>query len=99
MAYLHSKGVFHGDIKLENIMLYSTTRHSKQRFTMINQELSKSIDLQNEINNSYKINKTEKSPNLVDEMLNYEIKLIDFGCSKIFSKKGERKSGIIGTSI
>ena len=99
VAYLHSKGVFHGDIKLENIMLYSTTRHSKQRFTMINQELSKSIDLQNEINNSYKTNKTEKSPNLVDEMLNYEIKLIDFGCSKIFSKKGERKSGIIGTSM
>ena len=32
-------------------------------------------------------------------MLNYEIKLIDFGCSKIFSKRGERKSGIIGTSI
>ena len=31
-------------------------------------------------------------------MINYEIKLIDFGCSKIF-KKGERKSGIIGTSI
>ena len=32
-------------------------------------------------------------------MLNYEIKLIDFGCSKIFSKRGEKKSGIIGTSI
>ena len=32
-------------------------------------------------------------------MLNYEIKLIDFGFSKIFTKSGERKSGIIGTSI
>jgi calcium-dependent protein kinase len=32
-------------------------------------------------------------------MANYEVKLIDFGCSKIFTKRGERKSGIIGTTI
>ena len=100
VAYLHSKGVFHGDIKLENIMLYSTTKNKKQRFTLINNKLSKNIDLQNEINDSFK-NKiiSKNSSNIVDEMLNYEIKLIDFGCSKMFSKRGERKSGIIGTSI
>ena len=100
VAYLHSKGVFHGDIKLENIMLYSTTKYSKQRFTLINRRLSKNIDLQNEINESFKHKKISKTSSyIVDEMLNYEIKLIDFGCSKIFSRKGERKSGIIGTSI
>ena len=42
---------------------------------------------------------SQKSDELVKEMLNYEIKLIDFGCSKILTKKGERKSGIIGTSM
>ena len=100
VAYLHSKHVFHGDIKLENIMLYSTTKYTTQRFTIINKRLSDDIDLQKEINNSYnnKI-RSQKSLQLIKEMLNYEIKLIDFGCSKILKKKGERKSGIIGTSM
>jgi calcium-dependent protein kinase len=100
VAYLHSKGVFHGDIKLENIMLYSTSKYSKQRFTMINKQLNKSIDLQNEINNYFRTKQNnQNSINIIDEMLNYEIKLIDFGCSKIFTRKGERKSGIIGTTM
>ena len=100
VAYLHSKGVFHGDIKLENIMLYSTSKYRKQRFSMINRNLNKNYKLQNEIDNSYKENKySNNSLNIVNDLLNYEIKLIDFGCSKIFSKRGERKSGIIGTSI
>ena len=100
VAYLHSKGVFHGDIKLENIMLYSTTEYKRKRFSVINRNLNKNYNLQNEINNSYKDNKYSKNSfNIVNDMLNYEIKLIDFGCSKIFSKRGEKKSGIIGTSI
>jgi serine/threonine protein kinase len=41
IAYLHSKGVFHGDIKLENIMLYTTTKkRPNQTFTRINKELT-----------------------------------------------------------
>ena len=100
VAYLHSKGVFHGDIKLENIMLYTTTKHSKQRFTIINRKISYDVSLQNEINKSHGEGiMSQKSDELVKEMLDYEIKLIDFGCSKILTKKGERKSGIIGTSM
>jgi len=103
VAYLHSKGVFHGDIKLENIMLYTTTKSAKERFTLINKQLSHDQDLQIEINNSYSTFNEKRQPSsktikLVEDMLNYEIKLIDFGCSKIFTKRGERKSGIIGTS-
>ena len=103
VAYLHSKGVLHGDIKLENIMLYTTTKSAKERFTMINRELTYDRRLQIEINDSYKEgilkkNLSSDSIKIVNEMLNYEIKLIDFGCSKIFSRGGERKSGIIGTS-
>ena len=100
VAYLHSKGVFHGDIKLENIMLYSTSKYRNQRFSMINRSLNDNIKLQDEINNSYRQKKLSKSSiNMVNDMLNYEIKLIDFGCSNIFSKRGEKKTGIIGTSI
>jgi calcium-dependent protein kinase len=104
IAYLHSKGVFHGDIKLENIMLYTTTKSVDQRFTIINKQITFDKKLQNEIDNSFKNDSvascpSSKSIKIVNEMLNYEIKLIDFGCSKIFTKRGERKSGIIGTSI
>ena len=105
IAYLHSKGVIHGDIKLENIMLYTTTKSARERFTMINKQLSYDPNLQMEIENTFREgseNKREassKSMRVVNDMLSYEIKLIDFGCSKIFSKHGERKSGIIGTSI
>ena len=104
VAYLHSKGVFHGDIKLENIMLYTTTKSADQRFTIINKQISHDHRLQQEIDNSFKndseTSKTSsKSIKIINDMLNYEIKLIDFGCSKIFTKRGERKSGIIGTSI
>ena len=104
VAYLHSKGVFHGDIKLENIMLYTTTKSADQRFTIINKQITFDKKLQKEIDNSFKNDSvvslpSSKSLKIVNEMLNYEIKLIDFGCSKIFTKRGERKSGIIGTSI
>ena len=107
VAYLHSKGVLHGDIKLENIMLYTTTKSAEQRFTLINKQISVDHGLQEEIDNTFNkesevthINHpSSKSIKIVNEMLDYEIKLIDFGCSKIFTKRGERKSGIIGTSI
>ena len=103
VAYLHSKGVFHGDIKLENIMLYTTTKKANQRFTLINKQISFDRGLQNEIDSIFKndstIIRSSKSEEIINNMLNYEIKLIDFGCSKIFSKRGERKTGIIGTSI
>ena len=105
IAYLHSKGVFHGDIKLENIMLYTTTKkRPNQTFTRISKQLTEDKKLQRELEESftlcsYNSQATIKTTQLVNNMANYEVKLIDFGCSKIFTKRGERKSGIIGTTI
>ena len=101
ISYLHDNRVFHGDIKLENVMLYKTGRKNGRRFTKINNELNSSAKLQYDIENVYK----DKNHNLrssvrfVEDMANYEIKLIDFGCSKFLQRKHNKLSGIVGTSI
>ena len=95
LAYLHANRVFHGDIKLENVMLYKTSRKKAKRFTVINKDLNSDINLQNEIENN-----TGKNSDYVEDMSIYEIKLIDFGCSKFLHKKKHNKlRGIVGTSI
>ena len=101
VAYLHSKGVLHGDIKLENVMLYTTTKKADLRFSVINKKLDMHKSIVADLNNYFmKNSNNKKTKKVVDDMTNYEIKLIDFGCSKLFSKKKHKKiSGIIGTSI
>ena len=100
VAYLHSKNVLHGDIKLENILLYTaTSKNNGRRFTTINLDINNMLDLRRELNRSNTV--TKRSKNYVNDMLNYEIKLIDFGCSKYFVNKHKKTklSGIIGTTL
>ena len=82
IKYLQKNSVFHGDIKLENIMLLSTSSKRGKRFTILNEEINSNSNLQNEIENNYKGNS-----DYIYEILKYEIKLIDFGCSKYLNKK------------
>ena len=101
VAYLHTKGVLHGDIKLENVMLYTTTKKANQRFTIINKKLDLHKSMERDLNKYFKKDsKNQKAKRVIDDITNYEIKLIDFGCSKLFSKKKHQKiKGIIGTSL
>ena len=102
VSYLHDNRVFHGDIKLENVMLYKTSKKQGRRFTKLNKDLNSSYKLQQDIENLYK-DKTQKlrsSIVFVEDMTDYEVKLIDFGCFKFLQKKKNNKmSGIVGTSI
>ena len=101
VAYLHSKKVLHGDIKMENILLYTTASGNDQkRFTVLSSDIKKTKFKKN-IDNYYK-NHIENPmiKNFFDDISNYEVKLIDFGCSKLFSKKTHKNlSGVIGTSM
>ena len=103
VAYLHSKNVLHGDIKLENILLIKIKKKSGRRFTSINQDFNENEELTEDINKNFGARKTSsKSNNYIKDMMNYEIKLIDFGCSKYFVRRNKKKKklrGIIGTSI
>ena len=112
IAYLHQHQVIHGDIKLENILLYANFRKSTKilrQFSALNFESKRSSvinELKGEqedepvINNTFPYPKkalTSRTERYLKDLSNYEIKLIDFGCSKIFTRK--KLKGIIGTSI
>ena len=82
LSFLHSENVLHGDIKLENIMIYNIKKPEKSIF-----------DIDEDTRNISK----EKLESL-NAKYDYTIKLIDFGFSNIFKKKKEIKSNIIYSS-
>jgi calcium-dependent protein kinase len=101
ISFLHSNKVVHGDIKRENIaFVYQGKKKEKNEFEEFFQTLFKDKDLQEELNESPGIeNLSENAQKLIEEIFNYEMKILDFGSAKM-KKNGklkEKLSGVTGT--
>jgi len=101
ISFLHSNKVVHGDIKRENIaFVYQGKKKEKNEFEEFFQTLFKDKDLQEELNESPGIeNLSENAQKLIEEICNYEMKILDFGSAKM-KKNGklkEKLSGVTGT--
>lgn len=79
VSYLHSKGIIHGDLKLENILIDSSA------YSNINESFKKYYS-------------TSSSTDNKKHSEFFDIKLIDFGCSKFFTKES-KYSGVVGSSF
>ena len=66
---------------------HKVSKRRGRRFTSINKDFIENEVLKDDINKNFGKKKTwAKSKNYIQDMMNYEVKLIDFGYSKYFVK-------------
>ena len=104
LRFLNEKNIIHGDLKLENILLinYNEDINTNKKNKNKNKKEDGFIEA---IKHDMKIinEKKDKNNSNIDlnqlQINNYGIKLIDFGCSKIFTRTKKNFSDIIGTLV
>jgi calcium-dependent protein kinase len=109
------KGKFSKELNEINISDDSRTIESSNNHISLRNFIEKTNDFNKIVNNNidYNINITNindldiyktyreevTEENCMKNLMNYEIKIIDFGCSKIFKKGGKNFNEIIGTAL
>ena len=88
-SFLHSNKVVHGDIKRENIGFVYTGKKNEKQLDEFFQILFKDKDLKEENDSPGIGNLSDKAQSLLNEICNYEIKILDFGSAKM-KKKGKQ---------
>ena len=104
VAYLHKNNTVHGDLKPENIMISSSNMQARYSFNT-----SAKIDMQDldkicKSSSAAKSNSCESDLRLLTmkkfyfkHSSNFQIKLIDFGCSKVLTRRHYKYEDQIGT--
>ena len=109
VSYLHSRNIFHGDLKLENIMVdniseestkdYIQNKKNKNFISSVQEDIHKiNQNNYNEENTIHKSHTFQKRLSIQkEEIRNFELKFIDFGCAKMFNKYKKSFEETIGT--
>ena len=102
ISFLHSSKVVHGDIKRENIaFVYNGKYTERNEISSFFNLLFKNKEIQEELANAPGFeNISEKTLGVVNEICNYEVKILDFGSAKMKrkGKQNDKLSGITGTA-
>ena len=100
ISFLHSNKVVHADIKRENIAFVYSGKNDERLIDEFFSILFKDKEIQEELADAPGVeNLSEKAHTLINEMCNYEIKILDFGSAKRKKKEkvNEKLHGVTGT--